>query len=264
MARETILSTDTLPEGRTKLNNNVAKDDALQTATGVAESATSIGTIPGTLPTGDVIAGDTLKNAILKVENKANATITASSLRHSGANSARDKDLGEDYDYKAAAAGILGTTTITDAPTATSLGYPGGAGIYHVAITYADGQGGTAGRVRTVWLSQGTRLWYTMYNGSAWTTPLEPGGLATYTESFNATSDWGSASGGEYTITLLEATHGLGADVSVEVWDTTTNSGFRTSWSGDVQVETASGDITIKAQETPDARVALFVIVRQF
>lgn len=262
MALETILSTDTLPEGRTKLNNNVAKGDALQTATGVAESATSIGTIPGTLPTGDVIAGDTLKNAILKVENKANSTVSADQLRHSGANSARDKDLGENYAYKSAAGGILGTTTITDASEATSLGYPGGAGIYHVSITYADGQGGTAGRVRTVWLSNGAKLWHTAYNGSTWTTPHEPGDTR-FTATFNATTDWGSPSGGTYTITLLEATHGLGANVEVALWDTSTVSGSRIPFFGH-SVEASSGDITITASETPDARVALLAVVRPY
>ena len=262
MARDTFLGSDTLPAATTKWNNNVAKDDALQAASGVAEGSSSIGTIPGTLPSGAIVAGDTLKNAVLKAYDEANASISASDVRHSGANGGRDADLGDDYDYRAASDAVLGTTNITTAGQATALGYPG-VGLFSVQSTYSAGVGGgSVGRVRTVIISDGNTCWLTLWDNVDWT-PLADILERPFSVTKNATTDWGAASGGVYTLTVFEAEHGLGSSVSVEVWDTTSVPGSRIQYLG-AAVAAATGDITITAQETPDERVGLLVLVRAY
>ncbi len=80
-----------------------------------------------------------------------------------------------------------------------------------------------------------------------------------YTDTFNATSDWGSASGGLYTITVLAATHGKGTAPSVMVFELVSGNyelvGIHT-----LQINVA-GDVSLKVLETPDNRFAGLVLI---
>lgn len=76
------------------------------------------------------------------------------------------------------------------------------------------------------------------------------------TEPFNATSDWGSPSGGYYSFTF---THNLGSeDLNITIWDDTSTS---TIVLPEI-VETPDGNnITISVPETPDSRFAGRIVV---
>lgn len=79
-----------------------------------------------------------------------------------------------------------------------------------------------------------------------------------YVTTFNATTDWGSPSGGFYTITIPAATHGRGNDPLVNVMDFVTGSyrgiGFAYEING-------SSDILLKVADSPDGRFAGKVVV---
>lgn len=92
-------------------------------------------------------------------------------------------------------------------------------------------------------------VWYVNFLEEADTLPT-----ARYTETFNATTDWGAASGGFYTLTIAQATHTRGTTPQVDV--------FELSGSDYIQVETdelkvlANGDVAIRVPESPDCRFA--------
>lgn len=74
-----------------------------------------------------------------------------------------------------------------------------------------------------------------------------------HVETFNATTDWGSAVGGIYTQTITQSTHGRGVSPQVDL--------FEESGSDFLQVEAeikvlANGDVEIKVPETPNCRFA--------
>ena len=75
-----------------------------------------------------------------------------------------------------------------------------------------------------------------------------------YTSTFDATTSWGSASGGYYTITLPQATHTRGVSPQVDT--------FEESGSDYIQVEgdelkiLANGNVELRVPETPDCRFA--------
>lgn len=243
-------------------NANAAKDDALQAASGVTEGSSDVGAIPGTLPAGAPASTDTLKTLALKAWREALASISTADVRHSGANSGRDADLGNDYDYQNATSAVIGTTNITTSGQATALGYPS-AGVFTVQSTYStDVSGATVGRVKTVLISDGTAMWVTLKENATWT-PLEDLLQRPFVVAKNATTDWGAAVAGVYTLNILQAEHGMGANIAVEAWDTTSVPGYRIQYLG-AAVEAATGDITITAQETPDERVGLLVLVRRY
>ena len=81
-----------------------------------------------------------------------------------------------------------------------------------------------------------------------------------FTQAFNATTDWGSASGGYYTFIITAATHGKGLNPVFEIVE---NTG---SEMGKVGVDNASfnistGDISIRVNDVPDCRFAGKIIV---
>lgn len=84
------------------------------------------------------------------------------------------------------------------------------------------------------------------------------GSAETYTESFNATGDWGAASGGFYTITVPRSTHGKSVQPLVQVYELV---------SGDFEqviIETeinTLGDVSIRVTETLDTRFEGKVII---
>lgn len=81
-----------------------------------------------------------------------------------------------------------------------------------------------------------------------------------YSDTFNATSDWGSASGGQYTITILAATHGKGTTPSVLVFEDIGGSVYELVGLNALQIN-ALGDVSLKVLETPDNRFAGLVLI---
>lgn len=77
---------------------------------------------------------------------------------------------------------------------------------------------------------------------------------ARFTATFNATTDWGAASGGFYTQTITQATHTRGTSPSVQF--------FEVSGSDFVKVDLdeikvlANGDVQFRVPEDPDCRFA--------
>ncbi len=84
-----------------------------------------------------------------------------------------------------------------------------------------------------------------------------------YETTFDATADWGTASGGTYnqTITITEATHGKGAFPLVKVYDTT-GSLYREIDADDMYFD-STGDVTVDLEvvESGDGRFAGSVVV---
>jgi hypothetical protein len=75
-----------------------------------------------------------------------------------------------------------------------------------------------------------------------------------YTSSFDATTSWGSASGGYYTFTVTVATHGLGTAPAVAVQEV--SGADYVSILPDQVKTAANGDVSIRVPETPDGRFA--------
>jgi len=86
------------------------------------------------------------------------------------------------------------------------------------------------------------------------------GGTATkYTTSFNATTSWGTASGGYYSQTILASVHGKGV-TPIYQFEGITGSDFEKLFCDQEKVN-ASGDITFRVAETPDNRFAGRIVV---
>lgn len=77
-------------------------------------------------------------------------------------------------------------------------------------------------------------------------------GATAYTSSFNNTTDWGAASGGYYTITITEATHGKGTKPIVQIYELV--SGVYEQVDVDRLGIAANGDVTIRVPESLDTR----------
>lgn len=71
-------------------------------------------------------------------------------------------------------------------------------------------------------------------------------------QTFNGTTDWGSAVGGYYSITVTAATHGMGVNVRVDV-DELVGSDYKESIV-EVKTNSTTGDVTITVPDFPDAR----------
>lgn len=80
-----------------------------------------------------------------------------------------------------------------------------------------------------------------------------------YNATFNATSDWGSASGGFYTITVLQTTHLVGTSPAVSLFEL--DSGDHVLVNVDEVRVNTSGDVSFRVPETPDLRFAGKVII---
>lgn len=82
---------------------------------------------------------------------------------------------------------------------------------------------------------------------------------ARFTSTFDATTDWGVASGGYYTQTITQATHTRGTSPQVDV--------FEESGADFVKVELdelkilANGDVELRVPESPDCRFAGKVVM---
>ena len=80
--------------------------------------------------------------------------------------------------------------------------------------------------------------------------------VSSYAATFNATTDWGSASGGNYSITFP---HNLGTySLSVQVWDET--SGHFTTMPGGISMP-STNQVTISVPQSPDERFAGRIVI---
>lgn len=86
-----------------------------------------------------------------------------------------------------------------------------------------------------------------------------PSGTSSYSQSFDNTTSWGTASGGEYSITITAGTHGLGTDVMAEVYEEISPTEFQK-----ISVSlilTTAGSVIISVLETPDLRFTGKIII---
>jgi len=75
-----------------------------------------------------------------------------------------------------------------------------------------------------------------------------------YLHNFNNTTDWGTAVGGYYTITVSAVTHGMGTNPVIVIKELT-GSDFITVDVDRILV-LANGDTSIRVPETPNCRFA--------
>lgn len=76
-----------------------------------------------------------------------------------------------------------------------------------------------------------------------------------YQATFNATSDWGSASGGYYTITISQATHTRGSHPNVQLFIGDGGTGFNVVEPDETNVA-SDGAVSFQVPDDPDLRFA--------
>lgn len=74
-----------------------------------------------------------------------------------------------------------------------------------------------------------------------------------YSQAFDATTDWGSPSGGKYSITVTAATHGVGVNPNVAILELVSPGVYEQVFV-DTVVISSTGVITISVLEVPDLR----------
>lgn len=82
-----------------------------------------------------------------------------------------------------------------------------------------------------------------------------------YAETFDATTDWGAASGGFYSITILAATHGKGTNPIIQVYEL--NGADYELVELSVSINSGTGDIRIAVSEVPDNRFEGKIIISE-
>lgn len=92
------------------------------------------------------------------------------------------------------------------------------------------------------------------------TTGGSSGGGTPYVAAFNATTDWGAASGGYYSIIIPQSSHQKGTDPVVQVYETVLTNDELIDV--DSVIVNSFGDITIRVTENLDARFAGKIVVR--
>ena len=80
-----------------------------------------------------------------------------------------------------------------------------------------------------------------------------------YVSGFTATTEWGTAAGGYYTITITSATHGIGSNPVVSVQQLT-GSDYLVVDVDELKIF-ANGNVSIKVPETPNLRFAGRVVI---
>ncbi len=91
------------------------------------------------------------------------------------------------------------------------------------------------------------------------TTAFVASTVAKYSSTFNATTSWGSASGGFYTITIAAGTHNKGTAPAVRVEE-----GSGADWIRalvDQEIVRSTGDVEIKVSDSPDGRFAGRILI---
>lgn len=82
---------------------------------------------------------------------------------------------------------------------------------------------------------------------------------ARYVHTFNATTDWGSAAGGYYTLNLAESVHGRQADPMWQVFEMADSKESKVIC--DQEYNNAAGDIALNIVEDSDARFAGKIVI---
>jgi hypothetical protein len=84
-------------------------------------------------------------------------------------------------------------------------------------------------------------------------------GVSKYAQDFDATTDWGTAGGGLYTLAITGATHGMGTNPTVVVYETTSTTESKVEL--DVDYDNVTGDVSLIVPEVPDCRFAGRVVI---
>ena len=84
---------------------------------------------------------------------------------------------------------------------------------------------------------------------------------ANYVLTFNNSTDWGVASGGYYTITILQGTHNKGTDPVIQVFEL--NGTDYDVVDTTVFIDSITNAISIKALETPDSRFQGKIVISE-
>lgn len=84
-------------------------------------------------------------------------------------------------------------------------------------------------------------------------------GATAYTQSFNATTSWGTASGGLYSITIPETTHARGAHPVIQVYELV-GGDYELVDVNDIIVD-GVGNVTMTVTEISDARFQGKIII---
>jgi len=85
--------------------------------------------------------------------------------------------------------------------------------------------------------------------------PLDSITFSKYVKTFNATTDWGTASGGQYTMAIAESVHNMGATPFYQL-EELSGSDYIKVIGEEEKVASATGDITIRVSDNPDGRFA--------
>ena len=117
-------------------------------------------------------------------------------------------------------------------------------------------------QVVTAGLAAGAFKFTCVDNGSAagvwYVTSLDLGGAAAatrYVKTYNATSDWGAAGGGLYTIAVTEATHGRGVNPNIQFYENV-GSGVLHEVTPQDSILQTTGNHTFTVPDSPDLRFA--------
>ena len=84
------------------------------------------------------------------------------------------------------------------------------------------------------------------------------GSITKYSATFNNTTDWGSPSGGYYTLSILEAIHEKGPNPTVIVYEA--NGGSYENVMLYISIDT-SGNVSLKVAQIPDCRFTGKVLI---
>lgn len=85
-----------------------------------------------------------------------------------------------------------------------------------------------------------------------WDNLLSSASLSTYFDTFNSSSDWGSPSGGYYTITIPQTTHQKGTNPIVQIFELD-GSDYVLLNVDQVKISNI-GDVSFRVKEIPDLR----------
>lgn len=80
-----------------------------------------------------------------------------------------------------------------------------------------------------------------------------------YVLTFNSTTDWGSPSGGFYTISILGATHGRGINPQIQTYELIVGN-YQAVQVDQISVNNVNGNTTFRVPSSPDLRFAGIII----
>lgn len=85
--------------------------------------------------------------------------------------------------------------------------------------------------------------------------------IPNYVQTFNATTDWGVASGGFYTITIPLATHNKGSNPVIQVFELVGSDYDIVDTT--IFIDSVTSAISIKALQSPDSRFQGKIIISE-